>query len=136
MVFAQRQGGQSQFSPYLSAIRDADDPMARVQAHVMANLRGDLSVATLAQAAGMSGRTFAREFVAWAQTTPREFVERARIDAARHALESTAMPLKTVAFECGFASADRMRLAFVRGLGLSPASYPARFRGTSESSAE
>ena len=133
VVFAQRQGGQSQFSPYLAAVRDMDDPMARVQAHVMANLQGDLSVAALADAAGMSGRSFAREFVDWARTTPREFVERARIDAARHALESTAMPLKTVAFNCGFVSADRMRLAFVRQLGVSPAAYRMRFRGLSES---
>jgi len=43
-------------------------------------------------------------------------------------LESTAMPLKTVAFDCGFASADRMRLAFVRRLGVSPAIYRSRFR--------
>ena len=134
VVFAQRQGGQSQFSPYLAAVRDADDPMAKVQAHVMANLQGDLSVAALAEAAGMSGRSFARGFGAWAQTTPREFVERARIDAARHVLESTAMPLKTVAFDCGFASADRMRLAFVRRLGVSPATYRSRFRGAPESS--
>ena len=134
VVFAQRQGGQSQFSPYLAAVRDADDPMAKVQAHVMANLQGDLSVAALAEAAGMSDRSFAREFVAWAQATPREFVELARIDAARHVLESTAIPLKTVAFNCGFASSDRMRLAFVRRLGVSPATYRMRFRGPSDSS--
>ena len=134
VVFAQRQGGQSQFSPYLAAVGDAHDPMARVQAHVMANLQGDLCVAALADAAGMSGRSFARVFGDWARTTPREFVERARIDAARHVLESTAMPLKTVAFNCGFASPDRMRLAFARQLGVSPATYRMRFRGLPESS--
>jgi transcriptional regulator GlxA family with amidase domain len=136
VVFAHRQGGQSQFSPYLAAVRETDDPMARVQAHVMANLRGDLSVAALAAAAGMGLRSFARDFGAWAQATPREFVERARIDAARHALESTEAPLKTVAFDCGFASADRMRLAFVRSLDVSPAAYRARFRGRPDSSAD
>lgn len=135
VVFAQRQGGQSQFSPYLAAVRDEDDPMAIVQAHVLANLRGDLSVAALARTAGMGVRSFAREFVAWAETTPRDFVERARVDAARQMLESTAHPLKTVAFDCGFASADRMRLAFVRRLGVAPAAYRGRFRGDAESAA-
>ncbi len=129
VVFAQRQGGQSQFSPYLAAVGDVDDPMARVQAHVLANLRGDLSVAALSQAAAMGVRSFAREFVARAGMTPRDFVEGARVDAARHLLESMAQPLKTVAFECGFASGDRMRLAFARRVGVTPAEYRARFRG-------
>ncbi len=129
VVVAQRQGGQSQFSPYLAATSlDEKDPMGRVQSHVMANLRGDLSVARLAAAAGMSERSFARQFVEWAEVTPHEFVERARVDAARNLLESTAAPLKTVAWDCGFASAERMRLVFVRRLGVSPVQYRASFR--------
>ena len=129
VVFAQRQGGQSQFSPYLSAASgDEADPMDRVQSYVIAHLRGDLSVAALAAVAGMSERSFARRFAAWAEATPHEFVERARVDAARHLLESTAAPLKTIAWDCGFASAERMRLVFARRFGASPARYRERFR--------
>jgi transcriptional regulator GlxA family with amidase domain len=129
VVFAQRQGGQSQFSPYLAAASgDAADPMDRVQSHVIAHLRGDLSVAALAAVAGMSERSFARRFAAWADATPHEFVERARVDAARHLLESTPAPLKTIAWDCGFASAERMRLVFARRFGASPTRYRERFR--------
>jgi transcriptional regulator GlxA family with amidase domain len=60
--------------------------------------------------------------------TPREFVERARVDAARSALESSDRPLKTVAYECGFGTADRMRLVFMRRLGVSPNDYRLSFR--------
>jgi transcriptional regulator GlxA family with amidase domain len=128
VVFAQRQGGQSQFSPYLvPASRDAADPMARVQAWVMTHLRDDLSVQRLAAVAGMSARNFARLFVQWAEVTPHEFVERARVDVARRQLESSAAPLKTVAFDCGFASADRMRLVFSRRLGVT-GQYRASFK--------
>jgi transcriptional regulator GlxA family with amidase domain len=128
VVFAQRRGGQSQFSPYLSAPADEASPVARVQAYVMEHIAERLTVAELARVAGMSERNFARAFVQLAQLTPHEFVERARVDAARNALESTDAPLKTVAFECGFGSADRMRIVFMRRLGVSPGEYRTSFR--------
>jgi transcriptional regulator GlxA family with amidase domain len=87
-----------------------------------------LSVEKLAQVAGMSERNFARAFVQLAQMTPHEFVERARVDAARNALESSDTPLKTVAYECGFGTADRMRIVFTRRLGVSPNDYRTSFR--------
>jgi transcriptional regulator GlxA family with amidase domain len=128
VVFAQRRGGQSQFSPYLSAPADETSPVAKVQAHVMEHIGEPLTVERLAQVAGMSARSFARAFVQLAGLTPHEFVERARIDAARNALESSDAPLKTVAWECGFGTADRMRIVFVRRLGVSPNDYRTSFR--------
>ncbi|HMC44862.1 MAG TPA: AraC family transcriptional regulator, partial [Caballeronia sp.] len=38
VVFAQRRGGQSQFSPYLSAPADETSPAAKVQAYVMEHI--------------------------------------------------------------------------------------------------
>ncbi|SAL60087.1 AraC family transcriptional regulator [Caballeronia peredens] len=128
VVFAQRRGGQSQFSPYLSAPADETSPVAKVQAYVMEHIGERLSVAQLARVAGMSERNFARAFVQLAEMTPHEFVERARVDAARNVLESSDTPLKTVAYECGFGTADRMRLVFTRRLGVSPNDYRTSFR--------
>ncbi len=52
----------------------------------------------------------------------------ARVDAARNALESSDAPLKTVAYECGFGTADRMRIVFMRRLGVTPNDYRASFK--------
>ncbi|CAB3779590.1 HTH-type transcriptional regulator CdhR [Paraburkholderia ultramafica] len=128
VVFAQRRGGQSQFSPYLSAPVDETSPVSRVQAYVMEHVGAPLSVGKLAEVASMSERNFARTFVGLAGMTPHEFVERARVDAARNALESSDKPLKAVAYDCGFGTADRMRLVFTRRLGVSPNSYRTSFR--------
>jgi transcriptional regulator GlxA family with amidase domain len=51
-----------------------------------------------------------------------------RIDLARKLLEETDVPLKTVAFRCGFSSAPQMRMTFLRQLGTSPKEYRERFR--------
>ncbi len=104
VVVAQRQGGQSQFSPYLNAA-DPGSPIAKVQAHVMANIGESFTVERLASVAGMSERNFARLFAQAAKMTPHEFVEGARIDAARNLLEGSDKPLKTIAYRL------RLRLA-------------------------
>lgn len=128
VVVAQRQGGQSQFSPYLVPQAEQDSPIARVHAHVMAHLRDDHHVDVLADVAGMSARTFARSFKQETKMTPGDFVESARIDAARNRLEGGDLALKVVAFDCGFSSAEHMRQVFVRRLGLTPSQYRASFR--------
>jgi transcriptional regulator GlxA family with amidase domain len=128
VVVAQRQGGQSQFSPYLVPSAEPDSPIARVHAHVMAHLREGHSVHELADVAGMSARTFARTFKQETRMTPADFVEGARIDTARNRLEGSDLPLKVVAYECGFNTAEHMRQVFVRRLGLTPSQYRASFR--------
>lgn len=133
VVVAQRQGGQSQFSPYVTALTKDESPIAKIQAHVMAHIGQRHTLQSLAKEAGMSARNLARHFVQVTGITPHEFVERARIDAARMLLESTDRPLKAVAHDCGFGTADRMCIVFNARLGVSPAQYRASFRHSGES---
>jgi len=127
VVLAQRQGGQSQFSPFLEAPSDEDSPIARVQAYLLEHIGENFPVERLAEIAGTSARNLARLFARDTGMTPHDFVERARVDVARNLLEGTNLPLKAVAFDCGFGTADRMRLVFMRRLGVTPAHYRATF---------
>ncbi|WP_377810253.1 GlxA family transcriptional regulator [Azospirillum sp. A29] len=128
VVVAQRQGGQSQFSPYLTVPADPASVSARIQDHVMANLGKRHTLRSLADEVGMSSRNLARHFVQETGITPHDFVQGVRIDAARMLLEATDRPLKTVAHDCGFGTADRMRIVFSEKFGVSPAQYRASFR--------
>lgn len=127
VVFTQRSGGQSQFSPYLAPYVDEGSVLRTVQNLVLDRLNEDLSVTRLAAAASMSERNFARVFAREAKMTPAEFVERARVDAARVLLESSVEPLKTVAHRCGFGTPARMRAAFRRHLSVSAMDYRQHF---------
>jgi transcriptional regulator GlxA family with amidase domain len=128
VVVAQRQGGQSQFSPYLTAPADPKSPVARIQDYVMGNIGDRHTLESLAAGVGMSPRNLARHFVQATGITPHEFIERARVDAARMMLEGTDRPLKSVAFDCGFGSVDRMRIVFGTRLGVTPVQYRASFQ--------
>jgi transcriptional regulator GlxA family with amidase domain len=127
VVFTQRCGGQSQFSPYLAPHVGANSAMQDVQLYVLGHLADDLSVERLARVAAMSPRNFARVFARETRVTPAEFVERARVDAARALLENSTDPLKTIAHRCGFGSPARMRTAFVKHLGVTGTRYRQHF---------
>ena len=130
VVVAQRQGGQSQFSPLLLPPSDPSTALGRVQAYVMEHLTEAFPVERLAEIAGSSVRSLARSFVKELGITPHDYVEGVRLDHARNLLEATELALKAIAFSCGFASPEQMRAAFQRRLGLSPLRYRESFRTT------
>ncbi|TDS82171.1 GlxA family transcriptional regulator [Comamonas sp. JUb58] len=127
VMFMKRPGGQSQFSAHLAAQTSERSQVRNVQDHVLAHLKGDLSVPALASHAGMSERSFARLFRSETGTTPAEFVEKARIDAARRMAEESDWPAKRVADAVGYANVDGFRRAFGRRLGVSLVEYRKRF---------
>jgi transcriptional regulator GlxA family with amidase domain len=128
VVVAQRQGGQSQFSPFLTAPNNDNSPIARIQVYVMARVGKRHTLDDMAAHVSMSSRNLSRLFVQETGITPHEFIERARIDTARRLLEGSDQPLKSVAFDCGFGTADRMRAVFAQRLGVTPAQYRMSFR--------
>ena len=128
IVYIRRDGGQSQYSPYLAVGPDEDSLVARVLRYVTDHISDDLGIEQIADAVGVSRRTFARAFAKHAQVTPSVFVDQVRIDFARKLLEETDVPLKTVAFRCGFDNATRMRMIFSRQLQVTPKQYRERFR--------
>lgn len=130
VIFFQRPGGQSQFSERLAHPIPTDSALRAVLDVIVADPSGDHSVPRLAERAALSERHFARLFIAETGTTPARFVERARVEAARDLLEAGRTSVDTVAEQAGFGSAETMRRAFLRVLGVAPADYRARFGGT------
>jgi transcriptional regulator GlxA family with amidase domain len=74
-----------------------------VQNHVLEHLDEAFTVERMAGLANMSTRHFARLFARDVNMTPMEFLQNARIDCARNLLETTELPLKTVAYKSGLA---------------------------------
>ena len=94
VVHLKRAGGQSQFSNLLLAQFAASPAVRLVQEWALENLAADLSVKTLAKRAHMSERTFRRAFAEETGETPRDFVERIRIDAARGLFEEAQLSVQ------------------------------------------
>jgi transcriptional regulator GlxA family with amidase domain len=127
VVYLKRPAGQSQFSNHLLAQFAASPPVRQAQEWALEHLAADLSIKALAAQARMGERTFRRAFAEETGETPRDFVERIRVDAARGLFEEAQLPVQVVAARCGFESADTLRRAFVRRLGVTPQAYRLRF---------
>ncbi|KQV85079.1 AraC family transcriptional regulator [Massilia sp. Root351] len=132
IVYIRRDGGQSQYSPYLAVGADEDSLVSKVLRYVTDHIGDALTIEDIADAVGVSRRTFSRAFAKHAHVTPSVFVDQVRIDFARKLLEETDVPLKTVAFRCGFNNATQMRMSFSRQMGTTPKLYRERFRAADE----
>jgi transcriptional regulator GlxA family with amidase domain len=128
VVFLRRPGGQSQFSAQIAAPPAEREPLRAVQAYIAANVAADLSVPALAERAAMSPRNFARAFRRETGMTPAAYVETARVEQARIALEGSDAQIESIARHAGFGTVETMRRAFHRRLGVNPAAYRSRFR--------
>jgi transcriptional regulator GlxA family with amidase domain len=128
VVFMQRPGGQAQFSTHLTAQSAERAPLRDLQAWIADNLGADLRVEALAERVHMSPRSFARAFANEVGLPPGAYVEAVRIERAKQQLEHGVKPVEAIADECGFGSAETMRRAFGRRVGVAPAEYRARFR--------
>ena len=127
VLFLYRPGGQSQFSPQLSAQLAERAPIREVQSWIVAHPEAALSVPALARRAGYSPRQFARLFRAEVGVTPARYVESARLDLARRRLETTADSVERIAAGCGIGSAESLRRRFLSRLHVTPSAYRARF---------
>jgi transcriptional regulator GlxA family with amidase domain len=128
VLFVKRPGGQAQFSAQLTAQTAERRPLRELQSWIADHLAADLSVPALAARAHMSERNFARAFAREVGMTPAAYVEAARVESARIALEAGETPVELVARGSGFGTVETMRRAFHRRLGVGPADYRRRFR--------
>lgn len=127
VMFFKRPGGQLQFSRDGESSLEGRAALQAIQRWVAANLALPHSVKSLAAHAGISPRHFARLFSAEVGETPAAWVECLRISAARTLLEEDGDAPKQVAAKVGFASADTLRRAFMKHVGITPAEYRKRF---------
>ncbi|HKF44038.1 MAG TPA: helix-turn-helix domain-containing protein, partial [Thermoanaerobaculia bacterium] len=123
VLFLRRPGGQPQLSVSLAGQASAMASIRELQIWIAENLQKRLSVEDLAGRMAMSVRHFERVFTREVGATPSHYVLQARVEAARRHLERTENGLKQVARSAGFGSADAMRRAFVRLLGVAPSRY-------------
>ena len=128
VMFLVRPGGQAQYSHMLSHQAGASQPLRELQVWMLEHLREPMTVESLAERVGVSPRHFTRVCLRETGMNPGQFVDRMRVEAAQRMIDSSTMGLKEVADACGFHSAEAMRRAFSRVLGVTAAEYASRFR--------
>lgn len=119
VIYHRRAGGQSQFSALLE-MEPKSDRIQKALDFAKQNLKSELSVEDLANAANLSSRQFSRAFRAETGQSPAKAVENLRVETARVLMEQGRLSMDAIAVETGFSDRERMRRAFLRAFGQSP----------------
>lgn len=122
-----RPGGQSQFSQSLSLQTQGGPTVARLIPWLETRLGSDVPVSAMAEAVGMSERSFHRRCVADLGLTPAKLLVQLRLDRARALLSDPSAPIQTVATQSGFSDISSFSKAFSKRFGASPSSYRRAF---------
>jgi len=99
------------------------------RAWALERLHEPLTLQDLAARAGMSVRTFTRQFRTETGQSPGQWLTGQRVDLARHLLEATDLPIDRVAERAGFGTATSMRQHLRASIGVSPQAYRRTFQG-------
>jgi transcriptional regulator GlxA family with amidase domain len=125
-VFLKRPGDQLQFNAFIAA-QAQPTKFAALLDWLTDNLHRDIDTRMLAARACMSERHFRRRFRSEFGMSVGDYLTRTRVTKAQSLLETTSLPVASVAKQCGFGSAEAMRYAFSRELEVTPSAYRARF---------
>jgi AraC family transcriptional regulator len=99
--------------------------LARLKAHMMANLASDIRLDDLAEVAGLSRYHLCRAFRTTTGLPPHAWLTEARLARARSLLRSGDLPVHVIARQCGFASPNQFATCFRKAMGVTPSAYRA-----------
>lgn len=95
----------------------------RAKELIAANLSGNITLADLAKACGLSIRHFTRAFRGSTGMSPHLWLLQRRIDKAKQQLAFSPRLLAEIALDCGFADQSHMTRVFQRALGIAPGAW-------------
>lgn len=88
-----------------------------------------VDLAAMAQQAGMTRFAFLRAFRRLSGVTPWRYVMERRLNRAKELLLDSDLPVKTIAYQCGFTDADYFSRLFRKETGLTARTFRQRARG-------
>jgi AraC family transcriptional regulator, transcriptional activator FtrA len=123
-----REGGQAQYIEAPLPVMPGADLFTGTLAWMQEHLDEPQTISDLASRSAMSRRTFARRFAAATGTTPYQWLLRQRLQLAQRLLETSDLPVDSIAQQAGFSTAANLRKHFGRQVRTTPQAYRLTFR--------
>ncbi len=114
---------QTAFAMFKGQKNHADEAILRVQEYIEKNMPGRISVDELANKISVGRRSFERRFKKATNNSVLEYIQRIKIEAAKHSFESSRKNINEVMFDVGYTDTKAFRTIFKKITGLTPIEY-------------
>ena len=117
-------------APYMTLQADSisfDDVVSKAQAWIQTNLHRKIELQDLSEYLAISIRTLIRRFKTSTGDTPVKYIQKIRIETAKHLLETTDLNLDAIIERVGYADVSTFSLLFKRLTNLTPREYRQQF---------
>lgn len=105
------------------ALQNLPQPLQRAVQYIEADYARPLSLALLAELAGVSTGHLSRLFSDWLGTTFNDYLNRCRLNAAEELLRENRLSVKEIAFTVGYQDPNYFGRIFKRYKGVAPSAY-------------
>jgi len=99
------------------------DPIGIAISQISENLHRKIDLAAIGALTGLSYVQFVRRFKAETGMTPSEYISVLRLQKAKSLLSETALPIRQIAYACGFENEYYFSNFFKKHITLSPSAY-------------
>ena len=114
--------------PMFNGRASDDSAMAAVESWILGHFHEPIHFESLAREFSMSWRTFYRHFLGTFGDSPKVYLQKLRLNAARRLLESDLGSIDQIASKVGYDDAAFFRSLFKRHLGMTLSRYHENFR--------
>lgn len=121
--------GQQPFASLSCGRQTEDATITKCQEWIAQHYDNSAPVNAMIKLSGLTERSFKRRFARATGMSPIQYVQTLRLEEAKQILESTELPIESVAQDIGYEDASFFRRLFRRKVGLTPANYRKRFGG-------
>ena len=101
----------------------ADTAIKEAQEFIEKNVAERISVDELAGKVAVGRRSFERRFKQATNNTVLEYIQRIKIEAAKHNFETSRKNINEVMFDVGYSDSKAFRTTFKKITGLTPIEY-------------
>ncbi|MBO9570902.1 MAG: helix-turn-helix domain-containing protein [Chitinophagaceae bacterium] len=114
---------QAVFTVFRGQKNHPDAEIIKAQDHIEKNFSEKMTTDDLAAIINTGRRTFERRFRHATNNTPNEYIQRVRIEAAKHFFEATRKNVNDVMYDVGYTNTKAFRDIFKKITGLTPVEY-------------
>jgi transcriptional regulator GlxA family with amidase domain len=123
----ERKPPQGAYAIFSGQKHHGDRDILKAQELIERTVSEALTIEDIAARVAMTRRTFIRRFKSATGGTPREYLQRARVEAAKRRLEAVRESVAEVATHVGYEDLAAFRRLFLRHTGLTPTDYRRRY---------